>query len=641
MLAKYPLNARLVAFSSVHLTSLLGILSLWDVADTIYFFLFFTLYLAGIYMDIKGLYPVRRLFLNLLSVVLIVYFLSFLSLEDLLRPFAHVVLLLLAVKSLEEKRARDLYQMLLLSLFALSISTAYNLSLSFLGFFLLHSFFGVSSLFFVNLYKNAGERRLSSSDLKQYMLASFTLFSLVALLTLPFFFLLPRTQTPLFELFQRGGGLRTGLADSVSLGKVGEIQEDNTVVFRVYGLPQDIKDPYWRVVVFGNYIKDTWHRIKEDRFPIPQKPGELVYTLVLDPSFDNYLPALDYPHSILKIEGINANAYMATGNVLRLDKEISRSIKVVLSSSKEPLILEDPSPYLQLPSDISPNLRKLAEELSKDARNEEEKLKRVVAHFSKGYEYTLKLEKYEGNPLDYFLFVSKRGNCEYYASATALLLRLMGIPARVVGGYRGALWNQYGGYYIVTNSMAHVWVEAYVNGRWLRIDTTPPYTAPALRRISSIALIRDAIVSFWYSQIVGYSSEKQIRLFKNIGKGFKSSLKPEKIREKLLQMVQLISFPLFAFLALYLFLRLRKTPENLYLRTKRLLRSEGIIKNQVLPEEILSACKDKEYYKLVKFILSIYQRHKYSPYRVYPDEVREGYRALARLREVIRNSRHS
>lgn len=95
------------------------------------------------------------------------------------------------------------------------------------------------------------------------------------------------------------------------------------------------------------------------------------------------------------------------------------------------------------------------------------------------------------------------------------------------------------------------------------------------------------------------------------------------------------------YLAVLFILKQRRTPENLYSRTKALLVKEGLLKEEALPEEILSACKDKEYYKLVKFIISIYQRHRYSPYKVYPDEVREGYRALSKLKELIRSSRRS
>ncbi|MCX8060191.1 MAG: DUF3488 domain-containing protein, partial [Aquificaceae bacterium] len=197
----------------VHLTSLVGVLSLWNVAETTYFFLFLLVYLIGIYLDFKGVHPVRRFFLNFLGVSLTFYFLYFLSLEDLLRPFSHVVLLLLAIKSLEDKKPRDLYQLLLLSLFAVSISTAYNLSLSFLLVFVLHSLLGVTALVFLNLYRKVGSKSLSWEDYRRYALTSLALFFSVALFTLPFFFFLPRTQTPLFDLISRGGDLKTGLAE--------------------------------------------------------------------------------------------------------------------------------------------------------------------------------------------------------------------------------------------------------------------------------------------------------------------------------------------------------------------------------------------------------------------------------------------
>ncbi len=634
-------NSRFITLFLVHLTALIGILSLWNVAESLYFFIFLLVYLLGVYMDFKGIYPIRRLFLTLFGFILSLYFLSFLSLEDLLKPFAHVVLLLLSIKSLEEKKPRDLYQILLLGLFALSISTAYNLSLSFLLVFLLYSFLGLTSLVFLNLYRKVGEQKLGWLSYRSFFFASLIFFLFVLFLTPAFFFFLPRSQAPLFDLFSRGSGLKTGLADSVSLGKVGQIQEDNTVAFRVYGLPPSLKEPYWRAVVFDRYENHTWLKEKEVPLPQPSGVGEYVYTLVIEPSFDNIIPALDYPYNILKVEGISANAYITPGNTLRLEREINRTIRVKLSSSREMYIKESPERYLDVPKDISPNIKRLARELEKGVKDDMEKVKRVINYFSKGYSYTLKLEKYEGDPLDYFLFVSKKGNCEYYASATALLLRVMGVPARVVGGYKGALWNQYGGYHIITNSMAHVWVEAYVNGEWIRVDTTPPYIPPAVKRISTLALIRDYIVSFWYSNVVGYSSEKQIRLFKNIGEGLKSELKLESLRKRFLQAFYLLVFTAGLYLTVLFVLKQRRTPENLYGRTKALLVKEGIIKEDALPEEILSSCKDKEYYKLVKFILSIYQRYKYSPYKVYPDEIREGYRALSKLKDLIRSSRRS
>ena len=640
-LSVYLKNSKFITLFFVHLTALVGILSLWKVADAYFFLIFLFVYMLGIYMDIRGVYPIRRILLTLFGFLLSFYFLSFLSLEDLLRPFSHVVLLLLSIKSLEEKRPRDLYQILLLSLFGIAISTAYNLSLSFLLIFLLHSFLGISSLVFLNLYRKVGEKELSWQSYKGYISVSLLFFSLAFSIALPLFFFLPRIQTPLFDLISGRGGLRTGLPDHISLGKVGEIQEDNTVVFRVYGLPQNIGEAYWRAIVFDKYVKNTWIRTREEFHQLPKGQGELVYTLIIEPSFDNIIPALDYPYSIIKIEGMDASPYISTGNLLRINKEINKTIRVVVSSSSVMYIKDNPSRYLDLPSQISPNLQRLARELSKNAKDDMEKLERVREYFSKDYEYTLRLEKYEGDPLDYFLFVSKRGNCEYYASATALLLRMMGIPARVVGGYKGSIWNPFGEYHIITNSMAHVWVEAYINGNWIRVDTTPPYLSPAAQRISSIALVRDYIISFWYSNIIGYSSEKQIRLFTSIGKGIRNELSLENLRKRFLQTLYLVALISTFYLILRILLKLRKTPQNLYLNMKSLLIKEGIIKDKDLPEDLLQKCKNKDYYQMVKFIVSLYQRYKYSPYKVYPDEIKEGYRILKKLRKSIRSSYHS
>ncbi|RMH09367.1 MAG: DUF3488 domain-containing protein, partial [Aquificota bacterium] len=487
----------------------------------------------------------------------------------------------------------------------------------------------------------SGNIRFEKGTAKAFLLVSLFFFVCVFALSPFFFYLLPRSQTPLFDLFGKSSGLKTGISDSVSLGKVGEIQQDNTVALRVYGLPKDIKEPYWRLVVFDRYEKNTWLKVSEENLPQPVGVGEFVYTIVLEPTYDNYVPALDYPHSVLRVEGINASPYMATGNVLRLSKEVNRTVRLTLSSSRRMFMQEDPKKYLQVPHNLSPSILKLSQELSRGAKSDKEKLKRVLEYFSKGFSYTLRLERYEGDPLEYFLFVSKNGNCEYFASATALLLRAMGVPARVVGGYKGALWNSYGGYHIVTNSMAHVWVEAFVEGRWIRVDTTPPYTPPTLRKVSSLDLIRDAIVSFWYANVVGYSSEKQLRLFKSMHLRLKTELQLENLKKRLLQLLTFLAFAFFSYISLKVLLSLRKSPTALYLRTRDLLRKVGIAEGEELPQELLQKTVGTPFYRHVEFIVSLYQRSKYSPYKVYKDELKEGYRALATLKKLISNSRRS
>jgi transglutaminase-like putative cysteine protease len=591
---------------------------------------------AGLFMDYKQTYPVRRLFLNTFGVAMVLYFGSQLSLENLVGPLSSLLLVLLGIKFLEEKKPRDMYQILLLSLLCISLATLHNLSLSFLLFLLVFSLLSITSLVFINSYRQSQRDYQRAEVFFYYSKVSLVLFVSVFLFAIPFFVGLPRSQFPILDLFGRGEGLKTGIAKEVSLGKVGEIQQDNTLAFRVYGLSQGLKDPYWRVQVFDTYQNGRWVNNLKGSQALPKGTGDVQYTVVLEPHYDEYLPALDYPYSLSSLEGIKAQVFVSPGGVFRASTLINRPVRYTASSVFEPPNWdEDLESYLEVPKDVPKGIRNLAQELSRNAKTNEEKLKRVIEHFSKGYTYSLKLGKFEGDPLEYFLLVSKKGNCEYYASATALLLRLMDVPARVVGGFKGAVWNNYGNYYIITNSMAHVWVEAYINGKWVRVDTTPPYQSPALRRISTLSLIKDSIVSFWYSNVVGFSAEKQINLFKSFGKGLKWSVKKENFTV-VLRYILLTALALaLLYLPFYLYRRLKRDPENLFRRLQEILNSKDS------PERLLEKFKGKEQYRYVEYIVRLYQRYKYSNYRVYPDEVREGYRVLKTLKAMLNSSRRS
>ncbi len=629
-------STRASTLAWVYLSAIVGILSLVGMADAFYLLVCLSLLSVGLLMDYKKTYPIRRLFLNFFGIALTLYFGLQLNLENLVSPLSNLLLILLGIKFLEEKKPRDMYQVLLLSLLCISLATLHNLSLSFLFFLLVFSFLSITSLVFINSYKQSQRDHQREEVFFQYSKVSLILFLSVFLFAIPFFVGLPRSQFPLLNLLSRSDGLKTGIAQEVSLGKVGEIQQDNTLAFRVYGLDRGLTEPYWRVQVFDTYLKGRWVNSLKQSAPLPKGIGNVQYTVVLDPHYDDYLPALDYPYSLGSLEGIKAQVFVSSGGVFRATSSIDRPIRYTASSVFEPPNWdEDLEPYLEVPKDVPKGIMDLARELSHNARTDEEKLKRVVTHFSKGYSYSLRLERFEGDPLEYFLLVSKKGNCEYYASATALLLRLMGVPARVVGGFKGAVWNNYGNYYIVTQSMAHVWVEAHINGKWIRVDTTPPYQSPGVRRISTITLIKDSIVFFWYSNVVGFSAEKQINLLKAFGKGLKWSVKRENFTV-VLRYVLLTALPLtLIYLSFNLYRRLRKDPENLFRKLQEVLNSKDS------PERLLEKFKGQEQYKYVEYIVRLHQRYKYSNYRIYPNEIKEGYRVLKVLKGMLNSSHRS
>ncbi len=623
----------------VHTNAIVGIISLFGTTSFFWFFLF--AYTIGIFLDFKRVYPIRRLILNTIGVMLSIYFLSQLSLENLVSPLSNTLLLLIAIKSLEKKEIRDLYQILLLSLFAVSLSTLHNLNITFLIVLLIELFLGLTSLIFINLYRNIGDQVVYIRDVAHFFRVSIVLFIFIAIFSVPFFIILPRSQSPIFSFLSKPDGLKSGISDSVSLGKVGEIQMDNTVAFRVYGLPVglDTTRLYWRVSVFDRYTGKEWISTRDNKVEI-HRGNEISfsYTIFLEPTFAKYLPLLDYPAGVTNLEGIEALVYTQEGNVFRLTRSVDKPIKYVGFSSYTLLHKDPPEHYLDVPKNIPNGILKLAQEISENTTTPEEKVKRVVDYFAKGgFSYSLRLEKYENDPLEYFLLVSKKGNCEYYASATALLLRIMGVPARVVGGYRGAIWNRLGNYYIVTNSMAHVWVEAFVNGNWIKIDTTPPYVPPGIGRVSWFSLLSDAVMSFWLSKVVGYSIEDQIGIITSFSKKLSIGFKKDTLLNTLKDVFLIILIASLLYIT-YIFLRgLRKTPTNAYYALVGVLKKEAKMRVEPdKPYELLKQLENTSLKVYADYIVNLYLRYKYSQYRVYKDEIQKAYESLAMVKRVIK-----
>jgi len=627
------LSAKKVSLTLTYLVSAGCFAALWGVADDVFFLPLLLLFLLSILNEFRyGLY-LPRWFLNTAGVLLSLMFLTDLSLENMISPFANMLLLLLVIKSYEEKRPRDIYQMLLISLLGIAVSTTFRLDLSFLIFFLYELFLGTVAFLFTNVYANLGDRNVSPSFVRAYGRFSLLFPPLVALMSLPFFLILPRTQTPIFDLFGRGEqGLVSGIAREVELGKVGEIQQDNSVVMRIYGkLPENA---YWRVSVFDTPVNTKWIRTVEEKESEGWvKEGSVSYTVLLEPTYDTFLPALDYPLRILRLTGIRrAGVQRFRGGYYRLNKPVSKPVRYeVLSLSEEPRDPPD-SVYLSVPENVSPKVIELAKELYRSGRSEEERVLKVVDFFRKDFSYSLKIEAPEGDPIEHFLFKSRKGNCEYFASATALLLRLMGIPSRLVGGFRGYIENRYGGYYLVTNSMAHVWVEAYVNGRWLRIDTTPPYVSPAVNRISKLDLLRDFLITFWYRNVVDFSAQKQVSLLRGIWKSLKDVEGSSLLRSAVYVLIPAGAVLLLGFAVRLYVRKIRKTPANLYRRLlEKLERIEGRKLGNLLPEDVIRLTRFRPYSREVEFIVSLYRRDRFSPYKVTSAEIEKGYRLLRKI----------
>jgi hypothetical protein len=167
-------------------------------------------------------------------------------------------------------------------------------------------------------------------------------------------------------------------------------------------------------------------------------------------------------------------------------------------------------PYLRLPP-LDPRIAKLAGEIAAGSLNNYDKAIAVEQYLSTRFAYTLELPRTPpADPLANFLFVRKKGHCEYFASSMAVMLRSLGIPSRIVTGFRGGEFNDLTGQYVVRASDAHSWVEAYFPGSgWVSFDPTPAGSVPTRTGWSRMQLYVDAAASFWREWIVNYDVNHQ------------------------------------------------------------------------------------------------------------------------------------
>jgi hypothetical protein len=611
-----------------------SVLSLHSLAYNFYLIVFSLVILFGVINDFKfKSYPPRAA-LTILGFLFSIYFLLDLTFENLIAPFANILLVLIAIKSLEDKKPRDIYQMLLLSWFGIALSATFRFDISFLAFFLYELILGSIAFLFTNLYSSLGNTRLTKEFIDRYLRFSLLFPIVVFVVAIPFFISLPRTHTPLFDIAQSSRQtLTSGIAETVELGKVGEIQRDNTVVMRVYG---DVPEkPYWRVAVFDSLVGTSWIKsssVRETTISLKGKGRRFKYEIILSPTFDNYIPALDYPVSIIKAKGYRGRIKRVYGGYFHGTKTISKPIRYeAISTSQKPA--EPPSKiHLRVPKTIPRSIWELAKTLSKGKETDIEKVEAVKSFFKEGFRYTLKLSNFEGHPIEHFLFRAKAGNCEFFASSTALLLRMMGIPTRLVGGFKGFIKNNFGNYLIVTNSMAHVWVEAYVDGHWIRIDTTPPYVAPALRKISTLDLIRDTLVSFWFDNVIDYTAHKQTNLLRKASFTLQNITRLE-IKGVFKAVIEWVVIIAVCVIVIYLYIsQIRKTPKNLYKKLIRKLEKESTVNlENELPEKILILFRSHKNYKEIEFIVRLYQKYRFSKESISTAEINEGYRILRNI----------
>jgi hypothetical protein len=167
--------------------------------------------------------------------------------------------------------------------------------------------------------------------------------------------------------------------------------------------------------------------------------------------------------------------------------------------------------YTRLPSSLDPRIPQLARQITASADNSYDKALALETYLRSNYQYTLQLSRtVPHDPLANFLFERRQGHCEYFASSMAVMLRSLGIPARLVNGFRTGEFNDLTSQYVVRASNAHSWVEVFFPGRgWIAFDPTPGASMQVRTGWSRIGLYMDAMASFWRDWVVNYDAGHQ------------------------------------------------------------------------------------------------------------------------------------
>ena len=359
------------------------------------------------------------------------------------------------------------------------------------------------------------------------------------------FVLFPRIPGPIWGISKDVYSGMTGLSDSMEPGNISELSLSSKVAFRAEfksAIPPN-NQLYWRGPVLWHQTGRSWHMTSEKlKLPLEslETSGEFTdYTITLEPHNRNWLLMLDLPTSL------PANAIVKHDRQVMTKEPVRTRLRYEGRSYLHYKLGATLSDYertlsLQLLEDENPKTRQLAATWVSENKTPTDIIKAALTMFrEQSFVYTLAPPRLGREPVDDFLFNTKRGFCEHYASSFVYLMRAAGIPARIVTGYQGGELNPNGNYLIIRQSDAHAWAEVWLADQgWVRVDPTSAVSpnriesgiASALPDSDSLPLFSrqdypilkklylnwDAINNGWNQWVLGYDQQKQLDLLAKI-----------------------------------------------------------------------------------------------------------------------------
>lgn len=534
--------------------------------DSVSISLFSAVFICSWFVDTAAIRSrIPAWMLNSLALVYIPFFLidyRLLSRSIIITLF-HLLLFTAAVKLLTLSKDRDYLLLYFISFAELLAASTLTVNMVFAGCFVLFLLSGIATLILFEMRRTNARmqkeirirpvvipRQSQGTEnelftpfparLMSATVAGITL--LILILAVPIFFLLPRVT---FGLYNRPTGemqITSGFSERVELGQIGNIKQSDVVVMRVKTdkppsqLPGGMK---WRGLAFDSFDGRAWFRTDQVRRTVPTQ-GQYF-------KLEDTAQGTDLLYQTFFVEALSTDVLFAAHRVLAVSRDTrflwrdnaenlytARPLSAKLRYSAisdpvrpDPANMSDRRPvppeilrtYTRLPA-LDPRIAGLARSVTAPAGDKYAKARELERYLATHYRYSLQLRGRPNSrdPLAMFLFEVRSGHCEYFASAMAVMLRQIGIPARVVNGFRLGEYNRLGNSWTVRQYDAHSWVEAYFPPYgWIEFDPTPP--EPPHPRTAFLRLwsdLSDAVELWWWEGVVNYDGSKQYRMISDL-----------------------------------------------------------------------------------------------------------------------------
>jgi len=455
-------------------------------------------------------------------------------------PSVAMLLMLIALKLMEMRNLRDAMLVVFLSYFLVITNFLYSQEVPTALYMMAVVF--VITLTLVRFNCMAGVPPLAA----RLRLAGVLLVQSIPLM-LVLFILFPRLPGPLWALPRDALGGVTGLSETMSPGSLSSLTLSDEVAFRVNFTDMAPPPParmYWRGPVMEDFDGQTW-KVGDGRFQGSLQDLEFSgppvrYEVTLEPHHRPWILALEMPANRPKRTGMRSDYSLLSYTPVRSRMRYEMVSHFHYRAGKKESAAQR-ARNLALPSGFNPHARELADSWRQASPDPEGVVQRALGYFrSQSFAYTLQPPLLGRHGVDDFLFKTRRGFCEHYASAFTFLMRAAGIPARVVTGYQGGEFNTVGDYLIVRQADAHAWSEVWLKDRgWVRVDPTAavapervqsgiagalpaedalPFTVRGhLPWLVELRLQLDTLAFRWDQWVLGYGPERQYELLTRVG----------------------------------------------------------------------------------------------------------------------------